>query len=782
MAHWLASRGDAGAFACVKRFDPLYWTVNFPRPMMASVVSASSAGEGGPHGMRVDCTFYRTDDLAGLIWEAEDKRDHPLLAYETARDFRECVLAFDWASTGLMPLDTVNGPTLTIEGRDAKGQPASWYVRLWNYASGTPTAASVRIDFAAVQGGFSLPGEAVAVWAGDVDRMFVSLVPPGYTGTPGMLARPVEASVIVSNVRCDGAGSVLSLGDGQVPEHKLRMATGYDDLYHLNPARVVRNIKRLGYARVVNHYVGMSHYFRLEALGEGLYVSIGASAINAPCAAWHRGFADAAKAAGFEIIWSLSYELLDQHCWGDWKQRSFDGAPALTGWEPPSTLLSPAHEGAMAYLRAVALAFVGIASAAAPSTGSGQARVRFQVGEPWWWVNPGGRICLYDDAAKAKLSGPVIADVRGQRSAGEIALLDAAGAMLARSTAALVAAVKGAAPGAEALVLVYLPSVLDAEAPEVVRANVPRAWAAPAFDVLQCEDYDWAAAGRSGASARGLAAMKQRLGYPDDKQHYFAGFVLRPEDRAQWGPIARAAAAGFKRGVAETFVWALPQVMRDGFTWFEPGGDEAMQAFDDVRFPIAIGRRASVAPSFSTAVVATASGAEQRNADWSDARMRYDAGPGVRSEVELGTLIAFFRARRGAAKAFRFEDPYDSSSNGMTGPPGAGDQRIGTGDGTTTRFALVKRYGDGVEAQVRSITRPVAGSVRVAIGGVARGAGWRVDGGAVEFDMAPAGGAAVTAGFRFDVPVRFAEDRLEVNAAAFAAGEAVSVPLVEVRE
>ena len=769
MSHWLASRGDVGTWAHVKRFDPVYWTVNFPRPMMASVVSDS------PHGMRVDCAFYRTDDLAGLIWEAEDRHDHPLLRYETARDFRECVLEFDWASEGLMLLDAVNGPTLTIEGRDAAGNATSWYVRLWNYAVGTPTAARVRIDFARVDGGFVLPDEAVPVWAGDVDRMFISLAPPGYTGAAGLLPEPVEASVSLSNVRCDGAGSVLRIGDGQVPEHSLRMATGYDDHYHLNPARVVRNMVRLGYAGVVNHYVGMSHYFRLEAASGGLYVSLGAGALNAPCAAWHRAFAEAARDAGYEIIWSLSYELLDGHCWNDWKQREATGAPALTGWVPPSTLLSPAHAGAMAYLRAVALAFVGIAQGAG-------LRVRFQVGEPWWWTNPGGRICLYDDAAKARLGGPVIADVRGPQGAAERALLDAAGAVLAESTAALAAAVKAAAPDAETLVLVYLPTVLDADAPDAMRANVPVGWASPAFDVLQLEDYDWAAADRAGASARGAAAMERRLGYSVERQHYFAGFVLRPEDRAQWTPIARAVEAGLRRGAAETFVWALPQVLRDGFLWFEAGENGGMEAFDDVRFPLAIGRGASVAPSFSTAVVATASGAEQRNADWSDARMRYDAGPGVRSEAELGELLAFFRARRGAAKAFRFSDPYDASSNGMTGEPGAGDQRIGTGDGARTRFALVKRYGDGTEAQVRVITRPVAGSVRVAVGGVARASGWRMDGGAVEFDAPPPAGAAVTAGFRFDVPVRFAEDRLEVNAAAFAAGEAVSVPLVEVRE
>lgn len=128
-------------------------------------------------------------------------------------------------------------------------------------------------------------------------------------------------------------------------------------------------------------------------------------------------------------------------------------------------------------------------------------------------------------------------------------------------------------------------------------------------------------------------------------------------------------------------------------------------------------------------------------------------------------------------------DPSDHSSNGMTGTPTALDQVIGTGDGQTSRFALVKRYGDGEEAQARRITRPVSGSVMVSRDGNALAAGWTLEpGGMIAFASAPAAGAVIRAGFLFDVPVRFAEDRLEVAGAAFAAGEAPSVPVVEIRE
>jgi uncharacterized protein (TIGR02217 family) len=732
--------------------------------MMASVCTTA------PDALRVECLFYRQDDLAGLIWAAHDKADHVLLRYETARDFRRCRLSFRWRSGGVKALDAVHGPTLTIEGRDAAGQARTWLVRLWNYASGAPEDAAVSLDFGDLRAGFLAGGEPV--FAGDVDRMFISLVAPGYTAQDLPLAAPAQGWAELSQIACDGSGSVLAVGEALVPEHRLRIATGYDDLYHLAPERVLRNIVALGYRGAINHYVGMSHYFLLDEEGKaGPSTSSGKTEVlNGPCRAWHADFAQRAKALGIELIWSLSYELLDMHCPEAWKQRAANGSPALTGWEPPSALLSPAHDEAMGYLRAVTAAFAGIAVEA----GLG---VRFQVGEPWWWVTADGRICLYDAAAVARFAPVAIADVRGSLSAPQVATLDAAGAVLAESTAALCGAVKAVAADAERLLLAYLPTVLDTQAPEVKRANLPIGWAYPGFDVLQLEDYDWAAAGAHGATARGVAEAEARLGYGPERQHYFAGFVLRPEDRAQWDAIAEAAGRALARGTAEVFVWALPQVLRDGFLWF--GEEDGVESFDDVLFPVSLGREASVEPGFSTAIVETAGGTEQRNADWADARMRFDAGPGVRGEAELGALIAFFRARRGAAAAFRFRDPFDDSSNGMSGVPGAADQLLGVGDGVRTDFALVKDYG----GQERRITRPVAGSVRASVGGVERLSGWTLaQKGVVSFAVAPAAGAEVRAGFRFDVPVRFEEDRLQVSRATFLAGEAASVKLVEVRE
>ncbi|WP_447760256.1 phage distal tail protein, Rcc01695 family [Sphingopyxis panaciterrae] len=754
----------------LKRFDPRFWTVDFARPMMASVTSDA------PRALRVETVFYRKQDLAGLIWEAEDRWDHPLLAYETSRDFRHVQLSFRWRSGGVKPLDALHGPTLTIEGRDAAGSPCAWYVRLWNYAVGTAEDAVITLDFDALDGGFLLPDEAIRVWAGDVDRMFISLVPPAYDGGEGVLAAPVEGWAEMREIITSGSGSVLAIGDVVMPEHGLGIASGYDDSYHLTPARLVRQLVQLGYRGDLVHYVGMSHYMRLEASGGGFYASLAGGVLNAPTAAWHAGFAAACREAGLGVIWSLSYELFDAYCWGDWKQRASDGAPALTGWEPPSTLLSPANAAAMGYLQLVARAFVAIAAAVGLP-------LKFQVGEPWWWIAGEGRICAYDAATAAALGSAsvVIPDVRGAPGAEPRAMLDALGGLLATSTGALVAAARDEA-GAAGLVshlLVFLPTVLDAEAPEVRRANVPLGWAAPAFDVLQLEDYDWVTGGRGSETARARALMVDRLGYPIDEQHYFSGFVLAAEQRAQWAAIADAADDARRTGVARAFVWALPQVARDGFVTFD--GEGAMQAFDAVDFPLAIGREALVVTEFSTQIVSSPSGHEQRASEWAEARMRYDAGPGIRSEDDVRTLAEFFRARRGAARAFRFRDPFDGSSAADGGLPTAIDQWLGIGDGSRRQFALVKHYGSGDAVQARAIRLPAQGSVRVSVDGIETAAFAVTGEGEVLLDAAPAEGIAVRAGFLFDVPVRFAEDRLEASRATFLAGEIASVPLVEVR-
>lgn len=771
MAFWLAKARNGQDSTHIQRFDPVYWTVNFPRPMMASVTTTA------PDALRVDCEFLHRGELAGLIWDSADTLDHPLLGYATDRDYMRTTLRFRWKSGGIVPLDQPNGPTLTIEGRDAAGNPRSWYVRLWNYATGTPEDAEIVLPFSQLESGYGLPGEPVH--PGDIDRMFISLVPPNFVaGSTARVTGVATGWAEMTAIRCEGHRAMLEIGDVVLPPHGEQIATGYDDAYNQTPARLIRSIEALGYRGRILHYVGMSHFFRLQD-GEGRLVVAANSAVCTPAKNWHLDFFARAMAAQFEVVLSLSYEVLAEHCPSAWQQRAHGGEPARTGWVPPSALLSPANAQAMNWLKMAAyrLAFLQVL-AGHP--------VRFQIGEPWWWVMPDGRPCFYDAAAVAAFGGspPVIATMRAALSPPETALLDQAGALLAQSTAAIAQHVRTLDPaGAEIALLVFTPTILDPVMPELKRANLPAGWAFPAFDRLQLEDYDWLTAGADARRKHARSEVDARLGYPIEAQDYLSGFVLDPADAERfWPRIDAALDEARQRGTTRRYVWALPQVSRDGYTRLAPAKEDDVQAFDDILYPLALGRDASVSPEFSTTVATTASGHERRNSLWSDARLRFDVGPGIRSEAELGVLIAFFRARRGPARGFRLADPFDFSSNAMTGTPTPTDQLLGIGDGLRSVFDLVKNYGEGTDPQQRVITRPRLGTIAVSIDGAqATNWAWR-EGGRIEFDTAPPEGAEVRAGYLFDVPVRFAEDRLDVSGASFAAGEAPSVPLVEIRE
>jgi uncharacterized protein (TIGR02217 family) len=212
-----------------------------------------------------------------------------------------------------------------------------------------------------------------------------------------------------------------------------------------------------------------------------------------------------------------------------------------------------------------------------------------------------------------------------------------------------------------------------------------------------------------------------------------------------------------------------------------------MPIFHEVRFPVDVAIRSRGGPERRTDIVTLGSGAEERNQRWAHARRRYDAGYGVRSLQALSTVISFFEERRGQLYGFRFKDRMDFQSSLNGAAPAAADQVIGLGDGARSAFQLIKRYGAGNTAYERPIRKPVAGSLLVAVGGTSRTAGTHYDAdfttGMITFRLGhiPAAGASVTAGFAFDVPVRFDADRLEVNLASFEAGEIPSIPLIEIQ-
>jgi uncharacterized protein (TIGR02217 family) len=197
--------------------------------------------------------------------------------------------------------------------------------------------------------------------------------------------------------------------------------------------------------------------------------------------------------------------------------------------------------------------------------------------------------------------------------------------------------------------------------------------------------------------------------------------------------------------------------------------------FHQIRFPLDVALGARGGPERMTDIVALSSGREERNQRWAQSRRRYHAGYGIKSRADMAAVLAFFEERRGRFHSFLWRDGLDWSSNGQ--------QPLGTGDGETTAFQLVKRYGADFDPYLRPVTKPVAETVNVFVDASPTDA-FTVDDltGVVTFDVAPADGAVLTASFEFDVPVRFDIDRLDIELTGFDAADAPAIPLVEVRE
>lgn len=207
--------------------------------------------------------------------------------------------------------------------------------------------------------------------------------------------------------------------------------------------------------------------------------------------------------------------------------------------------------------------------------------------------------------------------------------------------------------------------------------------------------------------------------------------------------------------------------------------------FHEVRFPASLSFGSVGGPERRTDVVTLANGFEERNTPWAHSRRRYDAGFGMRSLDDIETLIAFFEARRGQMHGFRWKDWSDFKSARATGDIHFQDQVIALADGETRQFQLVKTYRSGAFEYSRPISKPVSGTVRVGIeqDEMREEVDYAVDEttGMITFVHPPAATMTISAGFEFDVPVRFDADRIQTSVASFQAGEVPNVPVVEVR-
>jgi len=204
-------------------------------------------------------------------------------------------------------------------------------------------------------------------------------------------------------------------------------------------------------------------------------------------------------------------------------------------------------------------------------------------------------------------------------------------------------------------------------------------------------------------------------------------------------------------------------------------------AFDEEQFPTDISRGATVRQRRVVDVVTLRSGHEERNTIWANSRRTYDVSLGLRDLEDIYAVMEFWEARRGSLRGFRFKDWADFTSTNPTTTPSNTDQAMASI--TLTTYQLQKVYSAASNPWTRTINKPIDGTVLVKdnTGSLTEGVDWTMDyaTGITTFSVAPTG--TPTAGFEYDVPVRFEAEELEVNVALFDVGSIPAVNLVEVR-
>jgi len=138
---------------------------------------------------------------------------------------------------------------------------------------------------------------------------------------------------------------------------------------------------------------------------------------------------------------------------------------------------------------------------------------------------------------------------------------------------------------------------------------------------------------------------------------------------------------------------------------------------------------------------------------------------------ELKELLGFFLQRGGNADTFLIDPELLTDK-----PEPVAAHQIGTGDGATTVFYLMRDIG-GFAMEVQD---PIPGSVKISADGTPVTSGWTLGTkGDITFASAPAADAVITASFRWRLSVRFAQSSLEYKAFMFDLYEADSVKLIQ---
>ena len=551
------------------------WTTNNNFESSAAVTSETQSD------LTVTGTFRTENDIVGLYWNSQDPIQHPYISYGNHSDYTDVTLEFDYEMTGCM--DFSNGKVNIVI---AANTGETYFITMNRFIENN----HVSLDFnnlTLLPGNSYLDRNGQGVMVSNETKLDVtnlkyimlSLLPANFVENNSQY-RITENE----NFTCKIFNITVSNGEihnEQLPlkPHQYRLCEGYDDIYNLNPMRISKEMRKLGYVDWVDLYVGASYFYEKSGIAGDVITDMRFNhnrtekmvlnenmPLNAAFRAWLNCYSRELKKNGVEnLIISLSME--NMQCPQSWRQMDANGNFAMTGWSPSTFIYSPCHEDVIPYMQKVSEACLDIIV-------KNGFKPILQMGESWWWWNenqwPNQPPCFYDNSTKAKYlteygtALPVYDNAWD--SEYDRTVMQWLNQQLVQYSDALREVVKGDKySDGLYMALFFPPSVTDTDRvpPMIMDANyLIDAYSPSKLDILQIEDYDWVIS--ENPHHKEAYAIGQELGFGEDRLHYFGGFVENPEDADKyWKLINQSMDDAIEKKFKEVFVWAGLQVRRD---------------------------------------------------------------------------------------------------------------------------------------------------------------------------------------------------------------------------
>jgi hypothetical protein len=550
------------------------WTIANNFESSASITSETLTD------LTVTGTFRTENDIIGLYWNSKDPIQHPYISYGNHSDYCDVILEFDYEMTGCMDF---KNSAVNIEIATNPGE--TYYLTMNRFID----RGHVKLDFNNLT---LLPGnvyydkngkpitvsEVTKLNTTDLKYVKLILLPVNYVAD-------FSKFTIMNNTDFTCRIYNISVANGEIcseqtplEPHQYRLCEGYDDVYNLNPFRLSKEMKKLGYAEWVDLYVGASYFYEKKGnIGDVItdmnfdqnrtekMVLDENVPLNNAFKAWLDCYSRELKNNGVEnLIISVSMENLQ--CPQSWRQMDANGNYAMTGWMPSTFLYSPCNDDAIAYVQNVSKSCLDIVA-------NNGLKPILQMGETWWWWNEMDwqnlPPCFYDNSTKAKYYAETGKQLPVYSTA-TLAEYDKnvtywLNQQLVGYSDALREVVESNYDDGLYMALFFTPSVIDEDRVPQMMMDVnfiKDAYSPSKLDVLQIEDYDWVI--YENPHHNEAYTIGHELGFDESGQHYFGGFVQYHEDAGKYWPlIQKSMEDTLAKGFKEVFVWAGTQVRRD---------------------------------------------------------------------------------------------------------------------------------------------------------------------------------------------------------------------------